>query len=260
MVSHRLPAKERRLSILRAAIPLFAAQGFNGTTTKQIAVAAKVSEALLYKHFPSKEAIYEGLDEIAVRKQQVSEHIASLTPSTENLVRIVYFVIRTIYEGDPKRREQPIDHAHMHRLMANSYLEDGAFARQFLEQILQSWAGIFERCIDFAIGAGDMIGDWIRPQARWWLAHHLGYALGFLNMPEKQVIPYGFPRAELPDQAVRFALRGMGLTDEAIARYYDLETLEAFRCALFDAMEGRAEETRIKRTENTRAKNRKNLQ
>jgi len=231
-----MTAEKRQRSILRAAVPLFARQGFNGTTTKQIAEAAGVSEALLYKHFPGKDAIYSALEKIAFRKQEIASRVINMTPSTETLVRIVYLVIRSIYEGPPGRRIDGIDHDHMHRLMANSYLEDGAFARQFLERHVHTWEEAFLRCVEASIAAGDMIGAWIEPSARWWFSHHLAVAAGFLNLPEEQVIPYGFPREEIADQAVRFALRGMGLRDEAIAREYDLERLERFRRGLFGAV------------------------
>jgi len=229
MTANRLSAEERRLSILRAAVPLFARQGFNGTTTRQIAAAAEVSEALLYKHFPSKEALYGEIDEIAVRKQQISDRMARLEPSTENLVRMMYALIRTIYEGPPRDFIQGITHAHIRSLMANSFLEDGAFARHFLEQHVRTWETIFGRCIDAARAAGDMVADWIPATSRWWFSHHLAFATGLVNMPEEPVIPYGFPREELLDNLVRYALRGMGLTDAAIARTFDPESLERFR-------------------------------
>ena len=54
----RLPAEERRVGIVEAAKPLFARHGFAGTTTRQIAQMAGVSEALLFQHFPSKAALY----------------------------------------------------------------------------------------------------------------------------------------------------------------------------------------------------------
>jgi AcrR family transcriptional regulator len=54
----RLPAGERRQQILEVATELFARQGFQGTTTKQIAQRAKVNEAILFRHFPSKKDLY----------------------------------------------------------------------------------------------------------------------------------------------------------------------------------------------------------
>jgi AcrR family transcriptional regulator len=44
--------------ILTAAISLFAERGFKGTTTAAIARKAAVNEALIYRHFPTKEDLY----------------------------------------------------------------------------------------------------------------------------------------------------------------------------------------------------------
>jgi len=54
----RLPARDRRLQIMGAAKELFARQGFEGTTTRQIAQRARVNEAIIFRHFPSKEDLY----------------------------------------------------------------------------------------------------------------------------------------------------------------------------------------------------------
>lgn len=54
----RLSAQDRRHQIMDVATGLFARQGFEGTTTRQIAERAGVNEALLFRHFPSKEKLY----------------------------------------------------------------------------------------------------------------------------------------------------------------------------------------------------------
>ena len=54
----RVPASDRRLQIMEAAKELFARQGFEGTTTRQIAQEARVNEAIIFRHFPSKESLY----------------------------------------------------------------------------------------------------------------------------------------------------------------------------------------------------------
>lgn len=54
----RLPAPERREAILKAALPLFARRGWLGTGTRELARAAGVTEPVLYRHFPDKEALF----------------------------------------------------------------------------------------------------------------------------------------------------------------------------------------------------------
>jgi AcrR family transcriptional regulator len=60
---------ERRDQILATAISLFSRNGFRGTTTKEIAKAAGVSEAMVFRHFDTKEALYGAiLDDKACRE------------------------------------------------------------------------------------------------------------------------------------------------------------------------------------------------
>ena len=58
MSTVRLPAEERRASVLGAACGLFANGSYRGTTTADIAREAGVTEPVLYRHFPSKRALY----------------------------------------------------------------------------------------------------------------------------------------------------------------------------------------------------------
>ncbi len=54
----RMTAAERKAQIADVAIALFGRKGFSGTTTKAIADAAGISEATIFKHFPSKTDLY----------------------------------------------------------------------------------------------------------------------------------------------------------------------------------------------------------
>ena len=54
----RVPAQDRREQILNVAMSLFARHGFEGTTTRQIAEVARVNEAIIFRHFPTKEDLY----------------------------------------------------------------------------------------------------------------------------------------------------------------------------------------------------------
>jgi len=57
----RASARDRQASLIVAAASLFAAKGFNGTTTREIAKAAGVSEALVFKYFPTKRTLYAAI-------------------------------------------------------------------------------------------------------------------------------------------------------------------------------------------------------
>jgi len=58
MTRSRLPAKERRQQIIEKAAEVFAQNGVEGTRTRDIASACGINEALIYRHFSSKEELY----------------------------------------------------------------------------------------------------------------------------------------------------------------------------------------------------------
>ncbi len=57
-MSLRFTAADRRQQILEVATRLFAMRGYEGTTTRVIAEKAGVTEALIFRHFPSKQELY----------------------------------------------------------------------------------------------------------------------------------------------------------------------------------------------------------
>jgi AcrR family transcriptional regulator len=65
----------RRDQILDAAMQCFASSGFRGTTTREIAGRVGITEAALYRHFASKEALYAA---IVARKIEAPDLIAHL--------------------------------------------------------------------------------------------------------------------------------------------------------------------------------------
>lgn len=54
----RMTGDARREQILETAVRLFSQNGFSGTTTRQIARAAGVSEAMVFRHFATKDELY----------------------------------------------------------------------------------------------------------------------------------------------------------------------------------------------------------
>lgn len=57
----RMTGDKRRELILQTAFDLFSRRGFSGTTTKDIARSSGVSEAMVFKHFSTKDELYGAL-------------------------------------------------------------------------------------------------------------------------------------------------------------------------------------------------------
>ncbi len=62
-------SSKTRIKILEAAIRLFAENGFNGTTTKQIAEEAGVNEALIFRYFSTKRELYGAIIERKIEEE-----------------------------------------------------------------------------------------------------------------------------------------------------------------------------------------------
>ena len=55
---NRLPAEERKKQILKCAVKVFAKSNYRSAKMADIADEAGISEAMVYKHFPSKKVIF----------------------------------------------------------------------------------------------------------------------------------------------------------------------------------------------------------
>jgi AcrR family transcriptional regulator len=77
-VSQRLSGPERRESILSAAQGLFASKGLHGVSVDEIARAVNVSPAILYRHFNSKQALYDAvLEKFSCQRQSYVDTIVN---------------------------------------------------------------------------------------------------------------------------------------------------------------------------------------
>jgi AcrR family transcriptional regulator len=222
----KLSKEERRAAIVKAVRRVFAEKGFHGTTTRELAEAAEVSEALLFKHFPNKEALYSAMLHSCCEAQDPAvEWVKSLEPSTASLVAIVHFLIaRKVNGGAPKDDDEAL---HM-RLMFRSLMEDGEFAKLQLRQVASFWLPKIESCLEVAHDRGDVVDRGVLPSLGAWFTHHLAVALMHYSRPIRPVVDYQVPRAKLVEQAVWFALRGLGLKEQTIQRYYNPKTLARF--------------------------------
>lgn len=77
-ITHRLTAPDRRLQLIEAAMDLFSRKGFAGTTTKEIALAAGVSEAIIFRHFATKRDLYTAIIEHNMHSAAARETLAEM--------------------------------------------------------------------------------------------------------------------------------------------------------------------------------------
>jgi Transcriptional regulator len=144
----RMAGDERRLQILRIAVSLFSQRGFRGTTTKEIAQAAGVSEAMVFRHFATKEELYKAiLDHKAcagVEWQEPREMLADAISRLDD---------RAVFETLAFEALQHHEHdMEFQRLLLHSALEEHDLAEMFWERtVLQVY---------------ELLGSYIRERQR----------------------------------------------------------------------------------------------
>ncbi len=121
--------EDRRRQLLEVAVDVFARQGFGGTKTKDIAAAAGVSEAILFRHFASKEDLYHAILDAKEDKHGAPEFLATLRTFADRrddagLFQYVASAIVCSFHEDPA----------FHRLMVYASLEGHLLAGLFHER------------------------------------------------------------------------------------------------------------------------------
>src|SRR5580765_4467761 len=191
----RLSAEERRQAIADAVRGVFADKGFDGTTTRELAKAAGVSEALLYKHFPSKESLYAAMLDGCAKGPTFAEasRILGLDASTSTLVVMVHFMISHYVLGRPGDKHR----AALNSLLVRSLLGDGEFVRLMHKKLAAAWLKKFEACLQAAAKAGEMREVPIRHDLCVWLVQHVAFSLMLHLQPKVPVVNYKVSREEL---------------------------------------------------------------
>jgi len=130
--SARMAGEERRLQILRVAMRLFSQRGFRGTTTKEIALAAGVSEAMVFRHFATKEALYSAiLDQKACLHDEMDplQIVGDAVKRKDDLAVFEGIALNALnqHESDPE----------FQRLLLHSALEEHELAQMFWEKFVR---------------------------------------------------------------------------------------------------------------------------
>jgi len=220
----RLTAKVRKDAIARAALPVFARNGLHGVTTRELAKACGVSEALIFRHFPTKEALFnQMLHQYSDLIMPRGEHVDELPPpSTGTLVQLVFTFVRRVIIREPKKGRD------MLHFFYRSYTEDGKFARQFLRGVRNIREG-FERSLLAARESGDALPLATEPYNLFWFVQHIATAACMMRLPENPPVRYRGTIESAVDDMVLFVLRGMGVTDAALRKYATPEAFSGWR-------------------------------
>ena len=128
----RMAGEQRHLQILRIAMRLFSQRGFRGTTTKEIALAAGVSEAMVFRHFATKEELYSA----------ILDHKACLHDEMDPLQIVGEAVKRKddagVFEGIALNAlTQHESDPEFQRLLLHSALEEHELAQMFWEKFVR---------------------------------------------------------------------------------------------------------------------------
>jgi TetR/AcrR family transcriptional regulator, transcriptional repressor of aconitase len=209
----------RRQLILAAAKRCFARHGFAGTTTKSVAAAASISEGLLFKHFPSKLALYAEILAEECDADPALHRLLELKPSTQTLVVLIREMVRH-FQGVTQAPDQ--QEAQRIRLMVTSHLDDGEFARLIYGKIGDLIGSVFIASLERAIEAGDASRIGSEPLNLFWFAHHTVLMATLVRLPSVPCLTYG-NAAEFERQLCEFILRGIGLNETAVASSLDRE-------------------------------------
>lgn len=146
----RMPSSQKRISgpvrkanIIQSAASLFAKKGFSGTKTREIALRAGVSEALIFKHFPSKEDLYAAILAEESPLPGLLSKVKKLAEQQKD-VEVFSVIARTVVGGAPD--------SDLMRLILFSALENHEMSDMFFHNHIRVFydflAGYIQQRID----------------------------------------------------------------------------------------------------------------
>lgn len=124
----RMAADERREQICKIAMHLFSVRGFSGTTTKEIASAAGVSEATVFKHFSNKDELYTAILDNKACDHGFEDPFAEIADKIKEKDDFGVFYGMALNALNKHKEDSDFL-----RLMLHSALEDHELARVFFD-------------------------------------------------------------------------------------------------------------------------------
>jgi len=216
MPAPRLTSAGRRASIIAAAKAVFARHGLEGARTQQIARAAGISEALLFRHFPSKTHIYRAvLREVIADQNDTFQHYGIASPSTDGLLEILRRTIAHAMEG------RNASNAEGMRMVVGSLAADGGYARLVYRRAMRLTLPDLERALNAARADGGITGMPMSAINAAAFIENVSTMLMMARCHDKVVIPYDEDDDRTLREAILFCARGIGIAEERILRFLD---------------------------------------
>ena len=136
----RLPARARKLQIVRSAVSVFARSNYRAAKVADIAAEAEISEAAIYKYFPSKKSVFlEALrhmsDRVIILWQQEVENEEDAVKAIERMA-ITYYRRMMKHPQELKVQFQAISEVD-DRDIARQLRQDHRNYRRFIEEVIK---------------------------------------------------------------------------------------------------------------------------
>lgn len=212
MTKVRLPGSERRAQIIAAARRVFSQHGYDGAKTLQIAREANVSEALVYRHFPSKLALYRAvLRQIFQDQDERWQEQGIHGTGTGALVAAIHRFI-----GDSVLDAAKPERLDTHRMTLASLAGDGSYASLIYRRSQRRNERAMAEAYRTAREDGGLVGEALSTPAAAMFIEHVGTMIAAIGALPPASQPYGVTGEELIRQATIFCLRGIGMREEAI--------------------------------------------
>lgn len=209
----RLSSADRRASIVAAAKSIFATDGYEGAKTIKIANAAGVSEALVYRHFPSKEALYRAVLRHVVREQDENmAEFSRIEPSGLGLLMSIVHSIDRVLQSEGATNTEGM------RLVFGSIAGDGSYARLIYRRAQRLIREQIRAALEAASADGDLVHTPLTPENVINFVEHVTSMIQLTRRGENPIIEYAGDRQALALEAVRFCARGIGLRHDFVEK------------------------------------------
>lgn len=215
----------RREKIIQAAMRVFSEKGFDKASIKDIAKSANMSPALLYAYFDSKDTLYKTvLSSTEEDATPIISEMRRLGAGSKALMLFVYDTLSSTlfsYSHQEKENQQTFD-----RLFCQSLIGNPEYAKSHHNELERNFITDFTlECFRVGEEAGELIKTNETPKFRLQMVMQLMLSFKLVFLSGSPIYNYEVSRQELLEKAALFCLRGIGFTQEAIQKHFDVQAL-----------------------------------